>query len=160
MQPILLLYIISGIKIILIGAFHFFNDNEQYLQVDKVSHIYGAYVGGKMSMQLWKWAGVPKKKYVWVGGLTGLAYETVIEIMDGFSDKWGFSIGDYAANVLGTSILFSTTEGAGSLLFELLPQLVAVNIPNPNNRETTIPDFFIAISFWSNFVNRIIYSTC
>lgn len=88
-----------------LGAFHFFNDNEQYLQVDKVSHIYGTYVGGKMSMQLWKWAGVPKKKYVWVGGLTGLAYETVIEIMDGFSDKWGFSIGDYAANVLGTSIL-------------------------------------------------------
>ena len=25
--------------------------------------------------------------------------------MDGFSDHWGFSWGDYAANVLGTSLL-------------------------------------------------------
>ena len=85
--------------------FHLFNDVGEYLQVDKVSHVYGAYVGGRMSMQMWKWAGVPKKRYVWVGGMTGLAYETVIEVMDGFSDHWGFSVGDYAANILGTSLL-------------------------------------------------------
>lgn len=85
--------------------FHFFDDNGEYLQVDKVSHMYGAYIGGKMSMQMWKWAGASKKKYIWLGGATGLAYETIIEVMDGFSPKWGFSTGDYAANILGTSLL-------------------------------------------------------
>ncbi len=85
--------------------FHFFNDDGEYLQVDKVSHMFGSYIGGKTSMQMWKWAGVSKKKYVWLGGMTGLAYETVIEVMDGFSQNWGFSTGDYTANLLGTSIL-------------------------------------------------------
>lgn len=85
--------------------FHFFNDFPEYLQVDKVSHMWGAYTGGNISMQMWKWAGASKKKYVWLGGMTGLAYETVIEVMDGFSDHWGFSVGDYGANILGTSLL-------------------------------------------------------
>jgi Predicted periplasmic lipoprotein (DUF2279) len=88
-----------------LGKFHFFNDNEQYLQVDKVSHIYGSYLAGKMNMQMWKWAGASKKKYVWLGGASGLAYETIIEVLDGFSPNWGFSIGDYAANLVGTSLL-------------------------------------------------------
>lgn len=86
-------------------SFHFWNDNEEYLQVDKVSHMYGTYTGGRISMELWKWAGVSKKKYMWLGAMTGLAYETVIEIMDGFGDHWGFSVGDYAANILGTGLL-------------------------------------------------------
>jgi hypothetical protein len=87
------------------SSFHFFDDNGEYLQVDKVSHVYGAYLGGKMSMQMWKWAGVSKKKYVWIGGMTGLAYMTAIEVMDGFSDHWGFSYGDYIANVTGTAFV-------------------------------------------------------
>ena len=87
------------------SSFHFFDDNGEYLQVDKVSHMYGAYIGGKMSMQMWKWAGVSKKNYVWIGGMTGLAYMTAIEVMDGFSEHWGFSYGDYIANVTGTTFL-------------------------------------------------------
>lgn len=86
-------------------SFHFFDDFGEYLQADKVSHMYGAYIGGRMSMQMWKWAGASRKKYIWLGGTTGLMYETLIEVMDGFSDHWGFSVGDYAANVLGTGLL-------------------------------------------------------
>ncbi len=88
-----------------LGNFHFFDDNGEYLQVDKVSHMFGAYTGGRVSMQMWKWAGASKKKYVWLGGMTGMAYETVIEVMDGFSSEWGFSWGDYVSNIVGTSIL-------------------------------------------------------
>ncbi len=85
--------------------FHFFNDLPEYLQVDKVSHMWGTYTAGNINMQMWKWAGVSKKKYVWLGGLSGLAYETVIEVMDGFSEHWGFSLADYGANVIGTGLL-------------------------------------------------------
>ncbi|MBS4043724.1 MAG: DUF2279 domain-containing protein [Chitinophagaceae bacterium] len=88
-----------------LNHFKFFNDNEEYLQVDKASHIFASYTGGRMSMQMWKWSGASKNKYVWLGGLTGLGYLSVIEIMDGFSPKWGFSWGDYTANVVGTSLL-------------------------------------------------------
>ena len=88
-------------------AFHFFNDNGEYLQMDKVSHVFGAYLGGRMSMQMLKWAGASKNKYVWIGGMSGMAYETLIEVMDGFSANWGFSCGDYIADITGTSILIS-----------------------------------------------------
>jgi hypothetical protein len=85
--------------------FHFFDDNGEYLQVDKASHFYATYLFGNINMQMWKWAGASKKKYIWLGATSGLAYETVIEVMDGFSKKWGFSWGDYIANIGGTSLL-------------------------------------------------------
>lgn len=43
------------------SRFHFFNDFDEYLQVDKVSHMWGAYTAGNLSMQMWKWAGASKK---------------------------------------------------------------------------------------------------
>lgn len=85
--------------------FHFFNDNDEYMQVDKASHFYASYLGGALCMQMWKWAGASKNKYVWLGGTSGLMYETLIEVMDGFSEHWGFSWGDYTANILGTSLV-------------------------------------------------------
>jgi len=87
--------------------FHFFNDNDEWLQVDKVGHMYSAYIESKGSMEMWRWAGLPRKQRIWIGGLSGAAYQTVIEILDGFSAEWGFSWGDMTANVLGSGILVS-----------------------------------------------------
>lgn len=40
-----------------------------------------------------------------MGGLSGLTYQTVIETLDGFSTQWGWSWGDFGANVFGSSLL-------------------------------------------------------
>lgn len=85
--------------------FHFFNDNKEWLQVDKVGHMYSAYVESKASMELWRWAGLSDKKRIWIGGLSGAAYQTVIETLDGFSEGWGWSWGDFTANCIGSGIL-------------------------------------------------------
>jgi len=85
--------------------FHFFNDNKEWLQVDKVGHMYAAYIESKASMEMWRWAGVDRKKRIWIGGLSGATYQTVIEVLDGFSEGWGWSWGDFAANVAGSGIL-------------------------------------------------------
>lgn len=87
--------------------FHFFNDNKEWLQVDKVGHAYSAYSEGRASIEMWKWTGMERRKRIWLGGLSGLAYQTVIEVLDGFSSEWGFSWGDYTANILGSSLLIS-----------------------------------------------------
>ena len=87
--------------------FHFFNDDKEWLQVDKAGHLYSAYEEGIASIVLWKWTGMERKKYIWLGGLCGFAYQSVIEILDGFSSEWGFSPGDFTANILGSSILIS-----------------------------------------------------
>ncbi len=89
------------------SGFHFFNDNKEWLQVDKVGHMYGAYIESKGSMEMWKWAGLPRKQRIWIGGLSGAVYQTVIETLDGFSAEWGWSWGDFTANILGSSLLVS-----------------------------------------------------
>lgn len=89
------------------SSFHFFNDNKEWLQVDKAGHAWSAYSEGRATMALWKWAGLPNKKAIWVGGLSGLAYQSIIEVLDGFSSEWGFSWGDYLANIGGSSVLIA-----------------------------------------------------
>ena len=87
--------------------FHFFNDNREWLQVDKIGHVYSAYIASYGSMEMWRWAGVSRNHRIWVGGLSGAAYQTVIEVLDGFSAEWGWSWGDFAANVAGSGLLIS-----------------------------------------------------
>lgn len=81
--------------------FHTFNDNKEWLQVDKAGHMYTAYILSSTSMELWRWTGINRNKRIWYGGMGGVAYQTVIEVLDGFSSEWGWSWGDFGANILG-----------------------------------------------------------
>ncbi len=87
--------------------FHFFNDNREWQQVDKVGHAFSAYAESYASMEMWKWTGVSKNQRIWIGGMSGAAYQTVIEVLDGFSAGWGWSWGDFGANIFGSSLLVS-----------------------------------------------------
>ena len=87
------------------SKFHFFKDGSEWLQIDKIGHAYSAYAESKASMELWRWTGLPRKKRILIGGFSGAAYQTVIETLDGFSSEWGWSWGDFAANVAGSGLL-------------------------------------------------------
>jgi hypothetical protein len=89
------------------SKFHFFNDNSEWLQMDKAGHIFTTYQMSRLTMGAFNWAGFNKKQELFIGGTIGFAYMTVIECMDGFSNGWGFSYGDEIANVLGTSLAIS-----------------------------------------------------
>lgn len=89
------------------SKFHSFNDWEEWQQMDKVGHLYSAYAMSRYSMELWKHTGISRKKRIWLGGLTGAAYQTIIETLDGFSSEWGWSWGDIGANILGSASLIS-----------------------------------------------------
>ena len=83
--------------------FHFYNDNGEWNQMDKAGHSWTTYQVSRISAGLWKWSGLSDRKSVWLGGISGLAYQSIIEIQDGFSQEWGFSWGDMAANTLGAA---------------------------------------------------------
>jgi hypothetical protein len=89
------------------GKFHFFNDNKEWLQMDKAGHLYTNYQTSRLMMGAFNWAGFNKKQELFIGGTIGFAYMTVLECMDGFSKGWGFSYGDMIANALGTSAAIS-----------------------------------------------------
>lgn len=84
---------------------HSFDDSKEWLQMDKTGHVFSAYFEGKYSMDLWKWAGLERKKRIWIGGLSGAAYQTIIEFLDGTSAKWGWSWADFGANCIGSGLL-------------------------------------------------------
>jgi hypothetical protein len=89
------------------SRFHFFNDAGEWKQMDKMGHLFSAYMMGKYSRELWRWTGLPRKQQIWIGGMSGFAYLSVIEILDGFSEEWGFSWGDMSANIAGSALLIS-----------------------------------------------------
>lgn len=85
--------------------FHSFNDFHEWMQMDKIGHAYSAYAESKASMELWRWTGIDRKKRIWIGGMSGAFYQTVIEVLDGFSAEWGWSWTDFAANIVGSGML-------------------------------------------------------
>ncbi len=89
------------------GKFHFFNDNAEWLQMDKAGHAFTTYQTGRLMMNAFDWAGFTKKQKLIFGGTSGLVYMTAIECMDGFSQGWGFSWGDMLSNALGSGIAIS-----------------------------------------------------
>ncbi len=86
------------------SSFHLFNDNPEWLQMDKAGHCMTSYYLGIVGKESLEWAGVNEKKArIWGGGV-GFLFLTGIEVLDGFSTEWGFSIGDEVANLLGTGL--------------------------------------------------------
>ena len=87
--------------------FHFINDNSSWLQMDKMGHIATSYYSGVNGIKLYRWAGIDDKKAIWIGGLRGTFYNSIIEILDGFSENWGASMSDFASNSFGSFIAIS-----------------------------------------------------
>lgn len=85
-------------------SFHSFNDLSEWNQMDKAGHIWSSYQVARGSAELWKWSGLGRNRSAILGGISGIAYESIIEIQDGYSSKWGFSWSDMAANLAGSGI--------------------------------------------------------
>jgi uncharacterized protein YfiM (DUF2279 family) len=91
------------------STFHAFNDAGEWLQMDKIGHVWTAYNTSKATTALWKWAGVNEKNSVFLGSGTSLLYMLSIEYLDGRSSEWGWSWADVVADFSG-SILFSVQQ--------------------------------------------------
>lgn len=89
------------------SSFHSFDDFPEWLQMDKAGHLITSWYLGRISSDMYEWSGVKKKKAVLYGGLSGWGYLTAIEVMDGFSEGWGFSWTDFSANTIGTGLVIA-----------------------------------------------------
>lgn len=93
------------------SGFHTTNDWDNWMQMDKIGHANVAYVVGQSSYHAFKWAGWKEKRAVWYGGMVGWTYLAAVEVMDGFSDGWGYSWGDMAFNTVGAGLFISQQLG-------------------------------------------------
>jgi len=87
--------------------FHFFDDSNEWLQVDKCGHFYTSYYLSKVLNNGFKWIGLSVNKSALYGSLLGVFYISSIELFDGYSEHWGASISDIGANILGSSLFLT-----------------------------------------------------
>lgn len=82
--------------------FHSFNDWNEWQGMDKLGHFTSAYHLTKGNTELLQLFGATKKQAVIFSAAYSLTFLTIIEVLDGFSPKYGASFSDVGANLLGT----------------------------------------------------------
>jgi uncharacterized protein YfiM (DUF2279 family) len=88
-------------------AFHFFNDNAEWKQVDKFGHFFSSFYLSSGTAQALRWCGVVPKKSDVIGALTGFLVLVPIEYFDGRSSAYGASTGDLIADAAGASFFLA-----------------------------------------------------
>ena len=84
-------------------SFHFFNDANEWKQMDKIGHFYSAFQLSSIASHTFRWSGVDKKKSDRAGIITSTAMISSIEVFDGFSAAYGASLSDVVANISGSA---------------------------------------------------------
>jgi hypothetical protein len=85
-------------------GFQFFDDSRDWLQMDKFGHTYSAYWLQNRTFALYRWSGMSQRKALWWSSGFSVLYMNTFEIMDGFSQDYGFSVADVAANTFGIGL--------------------------------------------------------
>jgi uncharacterized protein YfiM (DUF2279 family) len=86
-----------------------FDDWGEWNQMDKAGHAFTAYMFSRYAFAGLRWSGLkrPAARYTALGVANLL--QGTIEVMDGFSEGWGFSWTDLGANVTG-SLVFTVQD--------------------------------------------------
>lgn len=87
-----------------LGPFQTFNDIGEWRGMDKAGHLYATYAESELAFRLARWTGFSQPTSVWLGAGTGILIQSTLEVMDGFSQKWGFSWPDMAFNLAGAGL--------------------------------------------------------
>lgn len=96
------------------SSFQSFNDNKEWLQMDKIGHAYSTYTLTNLSYELYRKGNEAEQRRPLVYASTSaFLFLTTVEVFDGFSKEWGFSWGDFTANTAGIGIFV-----AQELIFE------------------------------------------
>ena len=82
-------------------GFHFENDFDYALNLDKFGHFAAGVALGEFFYEGYRWAGASEFQSYLYAGLSALATHIAIDVKDGFAPEWGFSIFDVLSGGLG-----------------------------------------------------------
>lgn len=83
-------------------SFHFVEDWQSALQVDKLGHSFGSYLMSYGTSESLMASGFNWDDATIYGAIIGLCYQTYVETEDGFASSWGFSPSDWYADAFGS----------------------------------------------------------
>jgi uncharacterized protein YfiM (DUF2279 family) len=101
-------------------SFHWFNDFDEWKQMDKAGHFYSAYYLANYGSWALESCNVPPRKADLIASAAGFVMISSIEIFDGFSSGYGASASDLAFNLAGS--LFFLGQRAAWSETRLLPK--------------------------------------
>lgn len=81
--------------------FHFENDFDYALNLDKFGHFGAGVILAEGFYEGYRWAGASEFQSYLFAGLSAFATHVAIDVKDGFSPEWGFSIFDVLSGTLG-----------------------------------------------------------
>jgi hypothetical protein len=135
---------------------HSFNDNSEWMQMDKVGHAFTSYTLTRYLTSYYS-----KSLHInhdkWRGAATSILYMTGIELLDGKSAQWGFSWGDMFANASGIFIFsaqdFFWKEQRITLKFSYTPSHFAKYNEEAlgRNFQQRILKDYNAQTYWASF---------
>lgn len=138
-------------------SFHFFNDLNQWNQMDKFGHIWTGYQLTRLNHSLYQFAGTPKNKSLLLSSIVTQVYLGGIELLDGFSTQWGFSVYDVTSNLTGSALFtfqeLLWEEQRVSMSFFYYPETkesLNPSILGSGNAERILKDYN-GQSYWLNF---------
>ena len=86
------------------SSFHFFNDFNEWNQIDKIGHVYSSYHVARKSHLFLKKRKISESLFK--ASAYSFLYMVGIEVFDGFSKQWGFSNYDLISNLIGTTLYY------------------------------------------------------
>lgn len=81
--------------------FHFENDFDYALNLDKFGHFAAGVALGEGFYEGYRWAGASEFQSYLFAGLSAMFTHIAIDVKDGYSPKWGFSVFDVLSGTLG-----------------------------------------------------------
>jgi hypothetical protein len=146
------------------SKFHFFNDGNEWLQMDKVGHAFSSYQIGNQLYPSFLSTGYNEKESARYAALTGWSYMMGIEILDGFSQQWGFSPYDILANTTGSFLYWIQQEKWGEQKINLKFSYYPTRFSNVNpsqlgeNFQQRILKDYNGQTYWLSFNSTILFN--
>lgn len=102
-----------------ISSFHFFNDWPEWYGMDKAGHFFTAFYFSRGGYSIARKASYTRSRSLFWGNFYSMAFMGGFEVLDGFSEGWGFSWGDLLMDVLGVAAANASFILDSGKIFEL-----------------------------------------
>ena len=123
------------------GDFTITEDGRYALYADKAGHFFGTYITSYLLSETLMLAGFDWEDATITGTLMGLAYESYVEVLDGFGVNWGFSPTDFYADVAGAA--FFLGQYYVPYMQNFTPKFLYVPAPWHGDRHRVPSEIFI-----------------
>lgn len=117
-----------------LGPFRTFDDSGEWMGMDKAGHLMTAYTQADIAYRGLRWTGLRPGRSTLLAIGVGTVLQGTIEVMDGFSEKWGFSWYDIGFNTLGVGAFAAQQWAWGE-------QRIRFKMSNTRPKYSTAPIF-------------------